>query len=154
MRPRLLVTGIVLALTGCGDGPPAFQPVRVGDRLFHLELALTTRQRVRGLSDRDSLQADGGMLFVFTKPEVVRFVMRRCKIPLDILFLAPDGRIVAMHEMVTQPYDTPDRNLPGYSSGEPAQFAIELPAGTLKQLNVFPGQVIDLPIEELKGKVR
>jgi len=68
-----------------------------------MELAVSTKQRVRGLSDRDSLSADAGMLFVLPKPEVVGFVMRRCRFPIDIVFLDPDGRIVAMHEMVLDP---------------------------------------------------
>jgi uncharacterized membrane protein (UPF0127 family) len=151
---RFFAVGVILTLTGCGDGPAEFQTVRIGDRTFQMELALTTRQRMRGLSNRDSIAADTGMLFVLPKPETVSFVMRRCKIPLDIIFLAPDGRIVAMHEMTVQPFDTPDRELKGYSSGEPAQFALEFGAGTLKQLGLSVGEMIELPVEELKSKAR
>src|SRR5205823_4022625 len=98
----------------------------IAGRTFNLELALNSSARHRGLSDRKEIAPDGGMLFVFTAPAELNFVMRRCYVPIDLIYLGPDGKIVSMHRMTVVPYDTPERELPVYSSGWKAQFAIEL----------------------------
>lgn len=148
----------VLVLAGCS--PPAASvmvPERVlvelASRQFSLELALTPEQRYQGLSDRRELAADGGMLFVFPQPEVLSFVMRRCHVPLDIVYLNASGGIVAMHEMKLEPEGTPESGLKPYSSLWPAQYAIEVRGGTLRELGLRPGQVIQIP-QELKQLAR
>src|SRR5690606_3450982 len=99
----LLMIPLLLAMCGCdertADGQVQTQVVKIGDRTFNLELALDDASRYRGLSDRQSLPDDGGMLFVFPKPRPLQFVMRDCLFPIDILFLDGGGRVVSMHEM-------------------------------------------------------
>lgn len=148
----------VLALAGCS--PPAasvMAPERVvvelAGRRFSLELALTPEQRYQGLSDRRELPADGGMLFVFPQPAVLSFVMRRCHVPLDIAYLNASGVIVAMHEMTLEPEGTPESGLKAYSSTWPAQYAIEVRGGMLRELGLGPGQAIQIP-QELKQLAR
>jgi len=128
-------------------------PVEIGERTFELELALTPGERYQGLSDREHIPADGGMLFVFPddRVRVQRFVMRQCLVPIDIIFLDPGQRIVAMHEMQVEPYDTPEGQLTPYASRYPAQYAIELAGGTLRELGLSEGERIDLPAERLKA---
>lgn len=138
---------------GSAAGVPT-QRVRIAGRAFDLELALDAPSRYRGLSDRPSIPADGGMLFVFPDVRELDFVMRQCLVPIDILFLGPGGHVVAMHRMKVEPYDTPERHLRRYGSGWAAQFAIELAGGTLDQLQVKVGQKIDLPLEDLKRRAR
>lgn len=139
----------LLALAG-GCWPRTQTPeavdVMIGAERFTLELALTAAQQVQGLSDRDHIAPDGGMLFVFDEARVRHFVMRRCLVPIDIIFLDPNGRIVAMHAMAVEPYDTAEEDLKRYSSGWPAQYAIELAGGWLDRLNLAPGQRIELPV--------
>ncbi|MFI4862220.1 MAG: DUF192 domain-containing protein [Phycisphaerales bacterium JB063] len=135
----------------------ARQSVEINGRTFDLELALTNSERFQGLSDRRSVDADGGMLFVYPSERSLGFVMRRCHVPIDIILLDAGGRVVAMHEMpVIEPIGSeawfyPDQT---YSSDEPAQMAIEFRAGTLDALGLEVGDVIALPLEELKGRAR
>ncbi len=133
------------------------QTVTIDGRTFHLELALDADTRLQGFSDREHIDPDGGMLFVF--PQVVpasrlQFVMRRCLVPIDIIFLGPNGRVLATHAMEVEPFDTPEMDLKRYGSGYPGQFAIELAGGTLETLNVQPGDAIDLPYADLKARAR
>ncbi|MFP3422318.1 DUF192 domain-containing protein, partial [Bacillus sp. SIMBA_161] len=86
------------------------------------------------------------MLFVFPDARVRRFVMRKCLVPIDIVFLDAAGRIVAMHEMAVEPYDTPESELKRYSSRYPAQFAIELRGGWLERLELETGEKVALPL--------
>jgi uncharacterized membrane protein (UPF0127 family) len=150
----MAIAWVMLVMSGCGDGPPVYQAVTINGRTFQMELAVTVKQRMRGLSERDSLPADKGMLFVLPKPEVVSFVMRRCRFPIDIAFLDADGRVVAMHEMPLDPPGTPENKLKAYSSVKPAQFALEFNKGTLKELNLAIDQTLQLPLDHLKSLAR
>ena len=157
----LLLLGVVVwvGLRGCGPtayGPPpppgaaASQPLpttelTIDGRTFELELALTPDQRYQGLSDRHAIPADGGMLFVFPEAAHRTFVMRRCLVPIDLIFLDADGRVVRMHQMQVEPYGRPEWQLTDYDSDAPAQYAIELKGGMLNELDLSRGDRIDLP---------
>lgn len=65
--------------------------------------------------------------------------MRGCLIPLDIVFISTDLRVVAVHTMSVEP-DLAGRKV--YSSKVPAQFALELQAGQLALAGVKPGAVV------------
>jgi len=150
------LAAVLLAPAGCsaGDEGARVQEATLDGRRFRLELALNDKTRYRGLSDRKEIAPDGGMLFAFPKPQVLVFVMRRCLVPIDIIFVGANGRIVRMHEMEVEPYGRAEEQLKRYSSEWPAQFAIELKGGTLGELRLKPGQEIDLPLSELKRRAR
>lgn len=139
---------------GCAEPQPTVAPttlpVVISDRKFDVELALTPQSRFQGLSDRTEVPPNSGMLFVMPLSEVQVFVMRRCLVPIDIIFLDPAGRVVTTHAMQVEPYDQPENQLKLYSSTWPAQFAIELKGGTLRTLELKLGQKIDLPVDDLK----
>jgi uncharacterized membrane protein (UPF0127 family) len=130
------------------------QPVTINGHAFELELALDTAARTQGLSDRESIAVDGGMLFVFADAEVREFWMYHCLVPIDIVFLGPGGRIVAMHRMTVESADTDEEDLRRYSSRYPAQFALEFAGGTLDKLDLKEGQMIDLPVADLKRQAK
>jgi uncharacterized membrane protein (UPF0127 family) len=146
-------------LAGCGAQRTdatgqATQPVTIAGRSFELELALTPEARYQGLSGREHIAADGGMLFAFPDSRERAFVMRDCLVPIDIIFLDGQGRVVRTHQMTVEPKDTPEHELTRYPSGWPAQFAIELKGGLLDELDVKKGQRIALPLKRLKQRAR
>ena len=154
----LAVVSLVLA-SGCGPDAPSADGVEtidvvIGGERFRLELALDKSSRFQGLSDRPSLDADAGMLFVFPSPKKSAFVMRRCHFPIDLLQLGPGGRIDRMHRMAVEPHDRKEKDLRRYTSDGRIQFAIEFAGGTLDRLGLKPGQKIDLPFEALKRRAR
>ena len=69
---------------------------RHGARHFTVEVAETSAQQERGLMFRRHLGPDRGMLFDFHAPQTVSFWMKNTLIPLDIIFINPDGRIEAI----------------------------------------------------------
>jgi uncharacterized membrane protein (UPF0127 family) len=73
--------------------------------------------------------------------------MRGCYIPLDIAFIDADGYVVKTATMAVED-DLAGRIV--YSSDRPAQFALEVPAGTLAAANVKPGSKVifspDIPL--------
>jgi hypothetical protein len=150
--------------------------VTISGRTFNLELAIDEEKRFRGLSGREVIPADGGMLFVFPRPMATWFVMRDCPVPIDIIFLDPTGRITAMHEMQPDPpraenekeLDPPFSGAPAWSwvnqayeerlskfpSKYAAQFAIELKGGTLPSLNLNAGDKIELDLKGLVARAK
>ena len=150
-----LMAGACWLLVGCERFvPPAgAQPMIIGGHEFLLELALDEADQIRGLSGRDHIEPNGGMLFVFNRAQERQFWMRGCRVPIDIIFLDDGARIVAMHEMQPPPARSDDP-LRTYPSIWPARFAIELAGGTLRGLNLHNGQKLDLPGTVLKPGVR
>ncbi len=89
----LLVLGFILAGVAVVKFPPESQTLPItaqfttANRTVKLEVALTQQQQAAGLSNRNTLADDQGMLFPFEPPQSVRFWMKNTLIPLDIVFL-------------------------------------------------------------------
>ncbi len=64
------------------------------DKCFSLEIANTPEKRTKGLMFRKELAEDKAMLFVFPKQGVYNFWMKNTLIPLDIIWVNQEGRIV------------------------------------------------------------
>lgn len=150
------------AMSGCAEPAPAgFERVALSGRTFTLELAADHVSRTMGLGGRTSIPEDGGMLFVFERPDLRAFVMRDCVVPIDIIFLDGAGNIVAMHQMVVEeprrPDETPqayELRMKRYPSRFNAQFVIELRGGMLDQLDLAVGDTVDLDIKKLIDLLR
>jgi len=153
---------VMFSGTGCEKDQDAMvQTVTIEGRAFHLELALDNSVRFKGLSDRTSIEADGGMLFVFPRSAPLNFVMRDCTIPIDIIFLDGSGRVTATHPMLPEePQGAAetdaayDLRLRKYYSRFNAQFVIELAGGTLETMSLEEGEQIALDTEGLKRRAR
>lgn len=102
---------------------------------YVLEIADTPAEREQGLSDRESLSANQGMLFVFDRPAKYCFWMKDTLVPLDIIWLDTDNTVVHIQRNAT-PDSYPEHFCPKLS----AKAVIELPAGAAKANNVVVGQ--------------
>lgn len=103
---------------------------------FHVEIAATPEEHAQGLMFRTAMPQDRGMLFVFGTEGVRSFWMRNTLIPLDILFIDPDGKIVKIHENA-KPYD---ETL--LSSEVPAFAALELNGGSASRSGIAVGDTV------------
>jgi len=152
----------LLLLTACGPVAPSASPtatlptetLTLNGRALTVELALDPSSREQGLSDRDALADDRGMLFVFPRERHLAFVMRRCHFDIDIAFIDASGEVVATHQMLVEPPETDERDLTQYSSHQPALMALELNAGGLERYGLTPGVRLDLPVLSLKRRAR
>jgi len=144
MRQSTLRRGACVALLaaiGCAAPPDARPRVRIRDRTWFVELATTGEQRYRGLSGRPALAEDAGMLFVYPYPRVLEFCMRGCDVPIDVAFLGADLRVVSIHQMRVEA-DRAGQEV--YSSGRPAQYALEVRGGALRRAGVTVGDRAEL----------
>jgi uncharacterized membrane protein (UPF0127 family) len=152
--------------------------VTIAGEAFDLELAIDDETRFRGLSGRTEIARNGGMLFVFPDASVREqgFVMRDCPIPIDIVYVGRDGRVVSMFAMTSEapradderelspPFSGAPRwawvnakyeaRLRQYYSRYPAQYVIELAGGRLKDLKVKEGDLIEFDREALKKRAK
>ena len=104
-----------------------------GVQRFTMELAEGPGQHARGLMGRQSLAADSGMLFVYAPPRRVSMWMKDTLIPLDMLFVRPDGIIGSIVERTTP------LSLTTIRSDQRVRAVIELNAGTAKRLGIEAG---------------
>lgn len=104
-----------------------------GVHRVEVEVAATGEARTRGLMWRKALPAGQGMLFLFPEEEVRGFWMRNTLIPLDMLFITSDHRIVGIIE------NAEPRTLTNRSVGIPSQFVLEVPGGWCQANGIVRG---------------
>lgn len=107
-----------------------------------VEIADNREEREHGLMNRTSLGDDKGMLFVYPDQAPRRVWMKNTLLPLDVLFLAGDGRIVAMLNNLKPCTSDP---CPIFDSEVAAMFMLELNAGFIENNNLKIGQQLRLP---------
>jgi uncharacterized membrane protein (UPF0127 family) len=140
MRRWLALLVLLLALPAQAQAPLAFdkdtlviETAAGAQYKFDIELALTSAQMAQGLMFRRQLAADAGMLFVYPAPEPTAFWMKNTLIPLDMLFIAPDGHILNIVERAVPLSETP------IPSAGPIKAVLELNGGTAARLGLKPG---------------
>lgn len=103
--------------------------VEIAGKEFLVETATTVAEYSQGLSERQSLSAGAGMLFVFKPEQEVSFWMYKMNFPLDIIFIR-DSKVIAIERNVPIPNSSidPDK-LPRYTPDKPVNHVLEVSAG-------------------------
>jgi uncharacterized membrane protein (UPF0127 family) len=113
---------------------------KTGVHVFAVEIADNDAERAKGLMYRRELPEGQGMLFDFQREQEVSFWMQNTYIPLDMVFIRGDGRILRIAEN-TEPLST--RLIP---SGGPVRAVLEVIGGTTRKLGIAPGDRVASPI--------
>ena len=104
---------------------------------FHVEDADTPNRQETGLMCRSHLAADRGMLFDFHKPtDDVAFWMHNTLIPLDIVFIRPDGTVLSIARNARPLDETP---LP---AGGVIRGVLEIAGGRAAEIGLAPGDKV------------
>jgi uncharacterized protein len=142
-RRAVLVGAAVLAFTGGAHAQlVTFTRSKLvistakGQFPFDIELALTPPQMGQGLMYRRTLAADAGMLFDYGDPQPIAMWMKNTFIPLDMIFVGKDGKVVDLHERAVP------MSLDTIESKVPAKAVIEVNAGTIARLAVQLGDTV------------
>jgi uncharacterized protein len=140
MRSKILGFILVFLAFSASVGPvAALDPYTLeivsqnGVHTFAVELATTPEQRELGLMYRHDLPEGRGMLFDFERDQDVSFWMKNTYIPLDMIFIRGDGRILRIAEN-TEPLS--ERLVP---SGGPVRGVLEVIGGTARKLGIAAG---------------
>jgi uncharacterized membrane protein (UPF0127 family) len=143
----LLVAGIFAGLFGLRAGAQlqrfATSELTIvsstGPHHFAIEVAKTPEQMEQGLMFRRAMAPDSGMLFEYPAPTVATMWMRNTLIPLDMLFVDEQGRIINIHERAVP------LSLDVISAAAPVRAVIELNGGTASRLGIAPGDLVRHP---------
>jgi len=149
MRGALLLVLIVLMLGGCGSGKDTaaagreeLSRITLPDgQQIRAELLTTAVQQQIGMMYREALPQDQGMLFVYPQPQAVPFSMHDVNMPLDLVFLGPDRRVVELVESA-EPCHGPSGNCRVYGGHASAQFVLEINGGAAARHGVRLGAVL------------
>jgi hypothetical protein len=146
---KLPVLALLLMAAACGAAPTAAKqgtPPPAGPRVvlpsgavYRLELARTPEEQAQGLMFRESLPEKTGMLFLFGDKSVHRFWMKNTMIPLDMVWMDADGRVLFVSA------DTPPCKADpcsSYGPESPAAMVLEIAGGKAAKEKIGIGSVL------------
>jgi uncharacterized protein len=129
---------IAAILAGCeGRGPSVVLEPREGSPVtVSVEVADTPETVTHGLMYRSHLGADRGMLFLFERDAEHTFWMKNTTIPLDMIFLSRDGRVVGVHS------NAEPLSLKPISIGVPSRAVLEVNGGFAAANGITAGDAV------------
>jgi uncharacterized protein len=140
----LIFSAIVVFQIDRSPTPPS--KVTIDNHILSVELAKTDKEQQQGLSGRNSLPQDQGMLFIFKTPDRYPFWMKGMKFPLDIVFIK-NNKIVTIFRNVPVPSDPNATNLPVYVPTQPANYVLEIKAGQSKTFDFQNGDDVKIVLK-------
>jgi uncharacterized protein len=121
------------------DPEPLVIAARDGPKSYSVEIADDSSERAVGMMFRTSAPQDRAMLFDFGQTRMVTMWMRNTFVPLDILFIGEDMRIVKISRNAVP------RSEDIIGSGGPVRFALELAAGEAERDRLRVGDLVQHP---------
>lgn len=118
--------------------PSEKRSVRIRSAVINVEIADTPWEQYQGLSNRSSLCANCGMLFIFPDRKIREFVMRDMKFSLDIIYIS-NGEIIKIDHNLA-PEGSQPQNI--YNSGSAADKVLELRGGFCEENGIRVGDSI------------
>lgn len=106
-----------------------------GKHIFRAEIAATPAQQQKGMMFRTAMAPDEAMIFPNTVPQVRSFWMKNTVIPLDIIFIGPDRRVLNI--VTGEPY-----SLESLPSTGPVINVLEIAGGRAAELGIKPGDAV------------
>lgn len=132
-----LVLAVLLWAAACQAQPKVIIQTKENRELtFQVDVADTPAKRELGLQYRRDLAADRGMIFLFPSESHHSFWMKNTPIPLDMIFISSDQKIVGIVERAV-PFSTDSRSVPAAS-----QFVLEINGGLAGHYGVKVGDSI------------
>ena len=113
--------------------------VIIKDHVIEVEIADEFNEWSQGLSNREFMEENKGMLFVFPGKQIRRFWMKDMNFPLDIVWL-DDNKIIKIDQNAQPEGNSPTRR---YSSPMPINYVLEVNAGWCNQNNIKVGNIAE-----------
>lgn len=112
--------------------------------IFNIEIAITEKERSRGLMYRKELKQTEGMLFLYPEKQIIKMWMKNTLIPLDMIFINNNGKIIDIFKM------TIPKDLTPIGPNVKLKGVLEINGGLTSYLNINKGDFIIHP--SLSGK--
>jgi len=140
----ILFAAVVSFQFSAKNGKNPTSTLIVNGNTFKVEIARTFAEQQLGLSGRNSLPQDQGMLFLFPKPDYYAFWMRNMKFSLDIIYINGD-KVVTVIDSI-QPPSTGVTNPPTVQPDQPSDKVLEINAGFSRKYNIKKGDTVKIQL--------
>lgn len=114
----------------------------INGHVFRIDVADSETLREKGLSGREKMAEDEGMLFVFPRTDRYLFWMKDMRFPLDFIWISGNKVVGTTQNVPAPPENMTDRNLQTFTSPEAFDKALEINAGIVGKLNIQKGNLI------------
>ena len=122
------------------DPAPLVAETAAGERSFTIEIADDQSERSAGLMFRETMDDDHGMLFVFQETRPVGFWMKNTPMPLDIVFIGEDGKVLDV--LPGEPFS---EALVSPGTNTLVRYVLELKRGIAEKAGIKDGGAIRHP---------
>lgn len=145
---RLAAIGVLVsfALAGCATEPQAGLGERIvtlpGGKKIVAEVMLRPEDQARGMMFRDELPPGRGMLFIHDAPARRSYWMHNVKIPLDIIWMDAQRRVVEISANTPGCLDRAE-NCRSYGGAKPSMYVLELAGGQAAKLGIVEGVTLE-----------
>ncbi|MBI5151904.1 DUF192 domain-containing protein [Candidatus Peregrinibacteria bacterium] len=141
VKKIILILAVFLLFSGCSTNRQVIFHTQNGDYKISVEIADTDAAIQKGLMGREKLESDKGMLFIFKEDALRAFWMKNVLIPLDIIFISADKRVINIVENAPLCKKDPCEN---YLSKEPAKYVIEIAGGGSAAHGIQSGDAVEI----------
>lgn len=138
----ILLVIIVFFLSACTIKNPEISNkphVIINNKIIQIEIADEQPEQIQGLSDRESLDKNSGMLFIFNDKQIRSFWMKNMHFPLDIIWIQ-DNKIVNISKNLPPEGEMPENH---YSSKYPVNYVLEVNAGLVDEYEIKIGDIVE-----------
>lgn len=118
--------------------------VCIKENCFYVESVKKEAERERGLMNREKLDKDSGMLFLFEKNDVYPFWMKNTLIPLDIVWINEDRKIVYISK---DNKPCVESDCPQINPGIVSRYVLEINAGISSDIGLEIGDEVKLNVK-------
>lgn len=119
---------------------PDSKIITIGNTSLSVEVAADDGAILKGLSGREKLAENAGLLFVFPAPGYYPFWMKDMHFPIDIMWVGADKKIVGFSQnLLSESYPTT------FTPPLPVQYVIEVNAGWVKSRGINVGDLLTFP---------
>jgi len=122
---------------------PKLSRVLVGETEIFVEVVDTPKERTQGLSGRETLKENEGMLFIFEKSSVYSFWMKEMRFSIDIIWIDESFRVADITERAN-PESFPNT----FNPNVPIRYVLEVPAGFIQKYAIARGGRVTFFLEK------
>ena len=137
--PIILITIIVLVTLIKNNYLNNKDQICINNNCFVIEIVKTSEEREKGLMNRSSMPLNQAMLFIFKNEDFHSFWMKNTLIPLDIIWINKENKIIHLEHNVQPCKNDPCKT---YIPNQKAIYVLEINAGLAKEYNFQLGDIV------------
>lgn len=137
MKFIIIAIAVFILLVGINMNKDYSKAIINGNEI-NLEVVTSLEDQKMGLSNRDLLDYDTGMLFLYEDLKRRSFWMKEMRFSIDILWIDENNTIIGIEESVS-PDSFPER----FISSKPVPFVLELVGGWSKEHRIRVGDTVE-----------